>query len=177
MRQLASSASSGPGPPTPPATIGCAPNLSPECSSAIAKRTRSSLAPSGCVVTARRSPTRAAATATWSFPRTISGSLPLRPRRPDRRAVARTKTMAKIDITVSWLAGEQARAAPLLLQLLRTIRDTGSIQRASAALGISYRNGWGLLESWSAELAHPLITKTRGRGTRLTDLGVLLLRC
>ena len=85
--------------------------------------------------------------------------------------------MAKIDITVAWLAGERARAAPLLLHLLRTIRDTGSIQRASAALGISYRNGWGLLESWSAELARPLITKTRGRGTRLTDLGELLLRC
>lgn len=85
--------------------------------------------------------------------------------------------MARIDIAVAWLAGERARAAPLLLQLLRAIRDLGSIQRASAALGISYRNGWGLLESWSAELAQPLIEKTRGRGTRLTELGELLLRC
>lgn len=85
--------------------------------------------------------------------------------------------MARIDIAVAWLAGERARAAPLLLQLLRAIRDLGSIQRASAALGISYRNSWGLLESWSAELARPLIDKTRGRGTRLTDLGELLLRC
>ena len=85
--------------------------------------------------------------------------------------------MARIDIAVAWLAGEQARAAPLLLQLLRAIRDLGSIQRASAALGISYRNSWGLLESWSTELARPLIDKTRGRGTRLTELGELLLRC
>jgi len=85
--------------------------------------------------------------------------------------------MAKIEITVAWLAGERARAAPLLLQLLRAIRELGSIQRASSALGISYRNGWGLLESWSAELARPLIDKTRGRGTRLTELGELLLRC
>jgi putative molybdopterin biosynthesis protein len=85
--------------------------------------------------------------------------------------------MARIDITVAWLAGERARAAPLLLQLLRAIRELGSIQRASDALGISYRNGWGLLESWSAELGRPLIDKTRGRGTRLTDLGELLLRC
>ena len=85
--------------------------------------------------------------------------------------------MARIDITVAWLAGERARGAPLLLKLLRTIRDTGSIQRASAALGVSYRNSWGLLESWSAELARPLIDKTRGRGTRLTELGELLLRC
>jgi molybdate transport repressor ModE-like protein len=53
----------------------------------------------------------------------------------------------------------------------------GSIQRASAALGISYRNSWGLLESWSNELARPLIDKTRGRGTRLTELGELLLHC
>jgi putative molybdopterin biosynthesis protein len=85
--------------------------------------------------------------------------------------------MARIDISVAWLAGDRARAAPLLLELLRAIRDLGSIQRASVALGISYRNGWGLLESWSAELARPLIDKTRGRGTRLTDLGELLLRC
>jgi molybdate transport repressor ModE-like protein len=85
--------------------------------------------------------------------------------------------MAKIDITVAWLVGERARAAPLLLQLLRAIRDLGSIQRASSALDISYRNSWGLLESWSAELARPLIDKTRGRGTRLTELGELLLRC
>jgi putative molybdopterin biosynthesis protein len=85
--------------------------------------------------------------------------------------------MARIDIAVTWLAGERARAAPLLLQLLRAIRDLGSIQRASAALGISYRNSWGLLESWSTELARPLIDKTRGRGTRLTELGELLLRC
>ena len=85
--------------------------------------------------------------------------------------------MARIEIAVAWLAGERARAAPLLLQLLRAIRDLGSIQRASAALGISYRNGWGLLESWSAELGRPLIDKTRGRGTRLTELGELLLRC
>jgi hypothetical protein len=60
-----------------------------------------------------------------------------------------------------------ARAAPLLLELLRAIRDLGSIQRASAALGISYRNGWGLLESWSTELCRPLIDKTRGRGRDL----------
>lgn len=85
--------------------------------------------------------------------------------------------MAKIDIAVAWLTGERARAAPLLLQLLRAIRDLGSIQRASAALGISYRNAWGLLESWSAELARPLIDKTRGRGTRLTALGDALLHC
>jgi putative molybdopterin biosynthesis protein len=85
--------------------------------------------------------------------------------------------MARIDIAVAWLEGEQARAAPLLLQLLRALRDLGSIQRASAALGISYRNGWGLLESWSTELARPLIDKTRGRGTRLTEFGELLLRC
>jgi molybdate transport repressor ModE-like protein len=85
--------------------------------------------------------------------------------------------MARINIAVAWLAGERARAAPLLLLLLRAIRELGSIQRASAALGISYRNGWGLLESWSTELARPLIDKTRGRGTRLTDLGELLLLC
>ncbi|HEY2864734.1 MAG TPA: substrate-binding domain-containing protein [Casimicrobiaceae bacterium] len=85
--------------------------------------------------------------------------------------------MAKIDIAVAWLAGERARASPLLLKLLRAIRDLGSIQRASTALGISYRNGWGLLESWRDELGRPLIDKTRGRGTRLTDLGEALLRC
>ncbi len=85
--------------------------------------------------------------------------------------------MARIDIAVAWLVGERARAAPLLLRLLRAIRELGSIQRASAALGISYRNGWGLLESWSAELKRPLIDKTRGRGTRLTELGELLLLC
>ncbi|HKW80693.1 MAG TPA: substrate-binding domain-containing protein [Casimicrobiaceae bacterium] len=85
--------------------------------------------------------------------------------------------MAKVDISVAWLSGDRARAAPLLLELLQAIREQGSIQKASASLGISYRNAWGLLESWRTELGRPLIEKTRGRGTRLTALGEALLRC
>jgi iron(III) transport system ATP-binding protein len=181
-RPPASSVWNAPGSPTARATIGCAPSWSLACSSAIARRICSSSVRCDCAAMERRCRMPAAATAIWSFPRTISG-YSLRPQRRRRRrpegshCAPAHAAMARIDIAVAWLVGERARAAPLLLELLRAIRDLGSIQRASVALGISYRNGWGLLESWSAELARPLIDKTRGRGTRLTELGELLLRC
>ena len=127
-------------------------------------------------------PMPAAATAIWSFLRTISGSS----RRPQQRRRRRPEgthcAPGACGNGQNRHRGGMARSASgraprRCCSSCCAIRDLGSIQRASVALGISYRNGWGLLESWSAELARPLIDKTRGRGTRLTELGELLLRC
>ncbi|MBL8386317.1 MAG: helix-turn-helix transcriptional regulator [Burkholderiales bacterium] len=62
-----------------------------------------------------------------------------------------------------------------LFALLAAIRASGSISRAAADLGYSYRHVWGELKRWEAELAHPLIVWEKGRRARLTPFGEKLL--
>ena len=64
---------------------------------------------------------------------------------------------------------------PLLLQLLTAIRDHGSISRAASLAGLSYRHAWGILSEFEAELAAPLLQKSRGKGTMLTALAEQLI--
>lgn len=46
---------------------------------------------------------------------------------------------------------------------------------AAKTLGVSYRYGWDLLRKWSALMGHPLADLQRGRGAKLTGIGVKLL--
>ncbi len=54
--------------------------------------------------------------------------------------------------------------------------QTGSIANAPAAKGLSYRHAWGLLREIEARLDGALITKSRGRGSVLSELGESVLR-
>ncbi|MGX7709175.1 substrate-binding domain-containing protein [Methylobacterium sp. Gmos1] len=60
------------------------------------------------------------------------------------------------------------------LALLRAIARTGSVQGAASAIGLSYRAAWERVRTLEAEVGHPLVRKTRGHGTTLTEAGTVL---
>jgi putative molybdopterin biosynthesis protein len=68
-----------------------------------------------------------------------------------------------------------AELANPLIDLLRTLRDTGSISAASRALGSSYRHTWGALKQWEGTLGAPLVVWVKGQNARLTPLAERLL--
>ena len=62
-----------------------------------------------------------------------------------------------------------------LVDLLRTLRDSGSISAAARALGGSYRHTWGALKHWEDVLGAPLVVWAKGQPARLTPLAERLL--
>jgi putative molybdopterin biosynthesis protein len=74
--------------------------------------------------------------------------------------------------------GARQRGAALTnpqIDLLRTLRDCGSISAAARALGSSYRHTWGALKQWEATLGAPLVVWVKGQNARLTPLAERLL--
>jgi molybdate transport repressor ModE-like protein len=63
-----------------------------------------------------------------------------------------------------------------VVPLLMLVSQTGSIANAASAKGLSYRHAWGLLREIEARLGGALITKSRGRGSVLSELGESVLR-
>ncbi len=65
-------------------------------------------------------------------------------------------------------------------ELLSAIEATGSISAAARELGMSYKRGWDLVAIMNEHFASPLVSTsaggTGGGGTRLTPLGVRVLR-
>jgi molybdate transport repressor ModE-like protein len=82
-----------------------------------------------------------------------------------------------VDFSLSWLASARLTAAHAgaLLRLLAAVRSSGSLKRAAAALGVSYRFAWGLLGEAAGAFGAPLVELRRGRGARPTALGEKLL--
>jgi putative molybdopterin biosynthesis protein len=68
-----------------------------------------------------------------------------------------------------------AALANPLVDLLRTLRDTGSISAAARAMGSSYRHTWGALKQWEDTLGAPLVVWVKGQNARLTPLAERLL--
>jgi putative molybdopterin biosynthesis protein len=68
-----------------------------------------------------------------------------------------------------------AALANPLVDLLRTLRDTGSISAAARATGASYRHTWGALKQWETTLGAPLVVWVKGQNARLTPLAERLL--
>lgn len=62
-----------------------------------------------------------------------------------------------------------------LIDLLRTLRESGSISAAARALGGSYRHTWGALKHWEQVLGAELVVWTQGQAARLTPLAERLL--
>jgi molybdate transport repressor ModE-like protein len=86
--------------------------------------------------------------------------------------------MFKVRVTPHWeIQREKGDAldTAVLLGLLRSIEETGSIARASQAVGLSYRYAWGLLRDAEALFGHSLMQTGRGRGTRLSALAEKLI--
>ncbi len=62
-----------------------------------------------------------------------------------------------------------------VLELLRQIRELGSLAAAAGKTRISYRHAWGELGRLAAALGGPAVELQRGRGAELTPAGVALL--
>lgn len=69
--------------------------------------------------------------------------------------------------------------ADRLCALLEAVQQNGSINRATAALKISYRHAWGLVKAAEEKLGYPLLTKkvggASGGGAALTEEAQRLL--
>jgi putative molybdopterin biosynthesis protein len=82
-----------------------------------------------------------------------------------------------LSLDLVWTAGNEPRK-PIdsdLFRLLAAIKQSGKLTVATAAVGLPYRQAWGLIATWSERIGQPLVTKEQGRGTRLTALGERLL--
>jgi molybdate transport system regulatory protein len=77
------------------------------------------------------------------------------------------------------LFGSSAMLGPGKAELLEHIRDTGSITAAGAAMGMSYKRAWSLVETLNATFREPVVVTVRGGasggGARLTDTGLAVL--
>ncbi len=87
----------------------------------------------------------------------------------------RTQAKAKL-----WLVND--RDEPIMgegrADLLKAIRDEGSLNRASKKVKISYKHAWMLLNEIEQSLGEPVIIKKRGgkeQGTFLTEKAINLL--
>lgn len=71
-------------------------------------------------------------------------------------------------------AGSKVSLA-LLLELLASIRDHGSIGSAASRADLSYRHAWGILRDFETAFSVTLLQKSRGKGTTLTPLAEKLI--
>jgi molybdate transport repressor ModE-like protein len=62
-----------------------------------------------------------------------------------------------------------------IVELLLTLRSEGNLRAACALLGISYRAGWDMLTDLEQRLGGEVVEMTRGRGTKLTEIGERLV--
>ena len=81
------------------------------------------------------------------------------------------------QLSVRWLAGEglPPRHGQALLGLLGALARAASLREAARAAELSYRPAWGLLGAGARALGAPLVDMQRGRGARLSPLGLKLL--
>lgn len=86
--------------------------------------------------------------------------------------------MIKVEIQPHWALRDAkgvATTLPALLALLGAVSRLGSISRAAAECGYSYRHAWGLLREFSAQFGAELVLKVRGQGTVLSPLAEKLI--
>ena len=69
---------------------------------------------------------------------------------------------------------------PGMAQLLQQISELGSIRRAAASMGMSYRKAWLLIQEMQKTFDGSIVTAeaggVSGGGTQLTELGSALLK-
>ena len=65
-------------------------------------------------------------------------------------------------------------------RILRAVGETGSLNKAASALGISYRHAWSQIRAAEQRLGRPLLTRRRGGrergGAELTDYAKEVMR-
>ena len=87
--------------------------------------------------------------------------------------------MAHLFVRVDFEPSDSS-LGPGMAELLERISERGSIRQGAAAMGMSYRKAWLLLQHMHQTFGAPVVvTETGGSaggGARLTDLGTKLLR-
>jgi molybdate transport system regulatory protein len=87
--------------------------------------------------------------------------------------------MARLSIRIDFEPSGSA-LGPGMAQLLERIVEHGSIRRAAAAMGMSYRKAWLLIQELQKSFDGPVVTAevggATGGGTELTELGTGLLK-
>ncbi|MDY3619223.1 winged helix-turn-helix domain-containing protein [Agathobaculum sp.] len=77
------------------------------------------------------------------------------------------------------LCAEDKRFGPGPMKLLQGVRETGSLQKAAARMGMAYSKAWKLIGRLEAEWGFKLLTRqlggVHGGGSELTREGVDLL--
>lgn len=68
-------------------------------------------------------------------------------------------------------AADHNRSLDKVLILLEEIEATGNLRAASERLGISYRHAWNMLGETAVAFGGEVVEMTRGKGSRLTELG------
>lgn len=75
--------------------------------------------------------------------------------------------------------GDRGMMGPGKAELLRRIRDTGSIAAAGREMGMSYKRAWTLVETMNAMFSSPVVARARGGarggGATLTEMGERVL--
>ncbi len=85
--------------------------------------------------------------------------------------------MIRIDIRPVWRfhSGTQREFDFQLIAVLAELDASQKLTLAAESAGISYRHAWNIVADWETFFGAPLVTKAKGRGTRLTPLGKRLL--
>jgi len=81
--------------------------------------------------------------------------------------------MRKVQVVPTWSFRDSDgnQLNPQLFSLLAAIHECGKLTAAVERVGISYRHGWNLLNTWAAFFGLPLVEMQKGKGARLTPLG------
>jgi molybdate transport system regulatory protein len=76
--------------------------------------------------------------------------------------------------------GDEIALGPGKVELLESVRQTGSIREAAERMGMSYMRAWKLIKTMNACFKEPLVEAVRGGrehgGTSLTKAGRLALK-
>lgn len=85
--------------------------------------------------------------------------------------------MLEINFDLRWYCDKQHELpiSPELFQLLYVIHESGSLRAGAEHCRISYRHAWGLMQKWQKNTGHPLVNMERGKGAKLSPLGLKLL--
>ena len=89
-------------------------------------------------------------------------------------------TQASVKFRLRITKGDDIAIGPGKIDLLEAIERTGSITAAAKSLDMSYRRAWLLVDTMTRCFKSPIIEAEaggrRGGGTRLTPLGVEVVR-
>jgi putative molybdopterin biosynthesis protein len=93
-------------------------------------------------------------------------------------AAALGRPAFRIRLEYGLESGAQQSGADLsnpLFEMLRALREAGSILRAARQLGLSYRHVWGAIKRWEEGLGQALVVWSQGQRAQLTPFAERLL--